>query len=488
MLKKLSEAFERISLRTKLTALTVALIGVLLAVSSLGTGAVLRTYLQQSQDAVLNAAATTLKSEDPTLIQTRLALRQVQLPNLPTDYFIAFLNPDGSIIIGLSASTNPTATPPNVTSLTLPAVALTRGLPFEVDRQGKFTQDNEGEGWRIIAQPLETYPGSIVIALPTGSNNGVIGQYRNIGLIFSALLLLISAMAVYWTISRSLRPLKEVERTASAVAAGDISQRLVEHDGETEIARINRSLNSMLGSIEHAMTDRANTLEQMRRFIADASHELRTPLASLRGYAELYRMGALDDKEKLDDAMLRIESEAKRMGGLVENLLALARMEETPKFNKTQVDVAELCRQVIKDAAAANPNVKILLQGAGRADIADQTFIANVDSDSFKQVLVNLLSNASRFASEAETIEVVLSKTDSHLTLDVVDHGEGIPEQLREKVFERFYRADNSRNRETGGNGLGLAIVRALVEGHGGTIKALETTGGGATIRVVVPV
>lgn len=486
-MNKFVSAFERVSLRAKLTALSIALIGVLLGVTSLGTVAVLRTYLQQSQDTVLTAAAQSLSTENAVDIRPRMALGLVDLPNLPTDYFIAFVDNEGTINLSLSSSTNPRPDVLNVSSLNLPTVVSTRGLPFEIDRSGKLSRDNDGPGWRIIALPLRDMSGSVVVALPTGTNNGVISQYRNIGLAFSVMLLLLSGVAVFWTITRSLRPLKEVERTAAAVAAGDISKRLMEHEGTTEIARINRSLNTMLSSIEGAMGERGRALDQMRRFIADASHELRTPLVAVRGYAELYRMGALKDKAKLDDAMERIESEAIRMSGLVENLLALARLEEHQKLEKTKIDFLQVCLDAIKDAAAANPNLKFKLVTLGGENYAGEPLQLNAELNSIKQILVNLLSNASRFAGKDNNVELAVGQDGANTVFEVRDHGEGIPVELRTKVFERFYRADNSRNRETGGNGLGLAIVKAMVEAHGGTIEALETPGGGATFRVAIP-
>jgi two-component system OmpR family sensor kinase len=224
----------------------------------------------------------------------------------------------------------------------------------------------------------------------------------------------------------------------------------------------------------------------MQRFIADASHELRTPLVSVRGYAELYRMGALNSKKKLDDAMNRIESEAVRMTGLVESLLALARLEETVNLEKLQVNLAQVCADSAKDAAVAG-NVKVRLTRLDGEDLGQDAVFAMVDLNAIKQVIINLLSNASRFTPAKSSIEIALGTEGKRVILEVRDHGEGIPVELRDKVFERFYRADNSRNRETGGNGLGLAIVRALVEGHEGTIKAIETPGGGATFRVSLP-
>jgi two-component system OmpR family sensor kinase len=264
------------------------------------------------------------------------------------------------------------------------------------------------------------------------------------------------------------------------VADGDISQRLIERPGNTEIARLNHSLNTMLGSVENAMVSRNKTLEQMRRFVADASHELRTPLVSVRGYAELYRMGALKKKSDIAEAMGRIESEAIRMTGLVESLLTLARLDDGAKLQTTKVDLVSLAAEVAQDYSVTDGHREVKLINLDGSTIAkDVKVFAKVDANSIRQVFTNLLNNAGRFSPEGRTIEVIF---------EVRDHGEGIPKQLRSKVFERFYRADNSRNRETGGSGLGLSIVSTIVSRHDGEIVADETVGGGATFRVTLPI
>lgn len=480
--------WERISLRSKLTALSVALIGLLLLVSSVGTMALLRTYLQQSQDSVLTSTATVLSHEDPMLVEARLATRQLSLPNLPTDYYIAFLDPNGALILGLAAGSNTTSKLPNLTSFDLASVVATHGMPFEVDVHGAFAPENNGPGWRIVAMPLVGTMGSMVVALPTDLNNGLVSQYRSIGLTFGILLLLFSGTSIWLTITRALRPLKEVERTAAAVASGDTEKRLLNLEGATEIARVNRSLNTMLDSIDQALKDRGKTVDQMRRFVADASHELRTPLVSVRGYAELYRMGALKDKTALDDAMGRIESEAIRMTSLVESLLTLTRLDETAHLTKSSTDLVALSLEAGKDVAAAEAKRSIRVVDLEGQEIGVGVAVtALVDTNSIRQVLINLLANASRFSPKGEPIDVALGTSDDRVIIEVRDHGEGIAESLREKIFERFYRVDNSRNAETGGSGLGLAICRAIVERHGGDISAHETPGGGATLRVSLP-
>jgi two-component system OmpR family sensor kinase len=491
---KLGLAWERISLRTKLTALSVAIIGVLVFVSSLGTIALLRTYLQANLDGQLTSTAATLSHEDPTLLEDRLATHQLQLPSLPSDFYIAYLDTDGSLLIGLVSSASGNSNDvPNTSNFSSKYVIATKGIPFEVNGKGQISDDAGTRGWRMVAVPLTGMDGSLVVALPTGANSALLAQYGLIGGGFGALLLILSGLSIWLTINSALKPLNEVERTAEAVTEGDISQRLIEQDGDTEIARLNRSLNTMLDGIETAMQDRSKTLDQMRRFVSDASHELRTPLVSVRGYAELYRMGALKKPEQIGEAMERIESEAVRMTGLVESLLTLTRMDETTKLGLTKINMISLAVDAAKDASVADGKRKIVITDLNGNPLSDDAVLeAKVDANSMRQVLTNLLANASRFSPAGAQIEIALdnkAKVDGRkfLILEVRDHGEGIPEQLREKVFERFYRVDNSRNSETGGSGLGLAIVSTIVTRHGGTIVATETPGGGATLRVAIP-
>ncbi|MEY2737572.1 MAG: hypothetical protein RL683_690 [Actinomycetota bacterium] len=486
MNRKLAAGWHRVSLRSKLTALSVAIIGILLIISSVGTVSLLRTYLQATTDNVLVSTANTLRIEDPATLQAKIASRQVSLPRLPTDYYIAYLDTSGTLLLGIEPSANSEMVIPNLSKFTLEAVLTTEGLPFEIDDKGlPTTEINEGKGWRIIAVPLTTTPGTLVVALPVDADNALISQYRAIGTGFGGLLVVLSALAIWLTISSALRPLKEVERTAQAVAAGDISRRLIENDSNTEVDRINRSLNTMLGSIENALESRGKALDQMRRFVSDASHELRTPLASVRGYAELYRMGALKKKDDLDDAMGRIESEAHRMADLVESLLTLARMDESTALTLVDTDLVQMSIDAAKDASVADYKRKIVVQNFAGVELGpDNHVFASVDPMAFRQVLTNLLANASRFSPEDQNIELAIGREGHKAVIEVRDHGEGIPKQLREKVFERFFRADNSRNRETGGSGLGLSIVKTILDRHKATIVALETPGGGTTMRI----
>ena len=470
--------WERISLRTKLTTLSVGLIGVLLVVSSAGTIALLNTYLQRNTDTLLTTTANQLKGESPQLLEAKVATGRLTLPSLPSDYYIAILDAQGNQYLGLISATGGGREVPNFSSLTLETVLETQGIPFDISVDRSARPDRQ---WRMVALPLDLARGSVVVALPTNTNRQIIAEYSVIGGRFGVFLLVLSGFSIWLTITSALRPLKEVERTAAAVKAGKFSSRLLTRHGKTEIGRLNRALNSMLDSIETAVSGKDKTLDQMRRFVSDASHELRTPLVTVRGYAELYRMGAITKKQDVAEAMQRIESEAIRMSGLVESLLTLTRMDELGNLETSETDIAELADAVVKDASVANQKVSF------RAVRIGKNFVGQFDGDRIKQVLTNLVANASRFAPESSEVTLEIESREKDFVIRIADHGDGIPESLRDKVFERFYRADNSRNRDTGGSGLGLAIAKSIVTAHQGQIWAEETEGGGATFVIEIP-
>lgn len=491
MPSKLASAWEKVSLRSKLTGLSVAIIGLLLLISSFGTVSVLRAYLQQNTDNLLSATASILAQQNPAQIESRLSARRLTLPRLPSDYLIAVIDSKGETVYRIMASDASDMKLPNLEELDLEVVFSTAGVPFDLDQYGALGEVtiDERDSWRVVAQPFRSFEGSVVVALPNSTNLELLRQYRAIGGGFGFLLLGLSGLSIWLTIAQALRPLREVERTAKLVASGDLSQRLIERPGKTEIARLNRSLNSMLDSLEDSVSSRNKTLGQMRRFVADASHELRTPLVSVRGYAELYRKGALKKKSEVQEAMLRIESEAIRMSSLVESLLTLARLDENQQLDAKKVDMIELVKSVIKTGASKDKNLTFTVLTLSGAKLPkDQQVFAEVNESQIRQVLVNLIENAKRFSTNKSSIEIGIGQKDEdEVIIEVIDHGEGIPKQLRDKIFERFYRADNSRNRETGGTGLGLAIVKEIVLLHKGRIEVRDTPQGGATFRVKLP-
>jgi two-component system OmpR family sensor kinase len=491
MPSKLARAWEQVSLRSKLTGLSVAIIGLLLLISSFGTVSVLRAYLQQNTDNLLSATASILAQQNPAEIESRLTAKRLTLPRLPSDYLISVLDPRGETVYRIMASDASDMTLPNLEALDLEVVFSTAGVPFDLDQNGSLGEVtiDEKDSWRVVAQPFRDFEGSVAVALPNSTNLELLRQYRAIGGGFGFLLLGLSGLSIWLTIAQALRPLREVERTAKLVASGDLSQRLIERPGKTEIARLNRSLNTMLDSLEDSVSSRNKTLGQMRRFVADASHELRTPLVSVRGYAELYRKGALKKKSEVQEAMLKIESEAIRMSSLVESLLTLARLDENQQLDAKKVDMIELIQSVVKSGSSGDKKLTFTVLTLSGAKLPkDEKIYAEINEGQIRQVLVNLIENAKRFSSTKSSIEIGIGqKTEDEVIFEVIDHGEGIPKQLRDKIFERFYRADNSRNRETGGTGLGLAIVKEIVLLHKGRIEVRDTPQGGATFRVKLP-
>ena len=221
----------------------------------------------------------------------------------------------------------------------------------------------------------------------------------------------------------------------------------------------------------------------MRRFVGDASHELRTPLTSIRGFAELYRQGALPERADVDRAMSRVEGEASRMGLLVEDLLLLARLDQQRPLDQAPVDLLELAGDAVQDAQAVDPSrtVELEVVAAGPAPVVLG------DAARLRQVFGNLAANALTHTPAGTPVQLRVSTSTDTATVEVIDHGPGISEQDRSRVFERFFRADTSRARASGGSGLGLSIVAALVKAHQGSVTVEETPGGGATFRVALP-
>jgi two-component system OmpR family sensor kinase len=265
--------------------------------------------------------------------------------------------------------------------------------------------------------------------------------------------------------------------TAGAIAAGELSRRVSPADARTEVGRLGIALNAMLDRLEEAFAQRTASERRLRQFIADASHELRTPLASIRGYAELFRMGATRDSVELARAMQRIEDESKRMGVLVEDLLTLARLDREPAHAHMPVDLGSLARDAVKDARVTAPDRDVSLVAA------DGTVVVG-DSDRLQQVLANLLRNALVHTPAGTPVDVTVTREAATVVVRVRDHGPGLPTEATERLFERFWRAEGGRERGSAGAGLGLAIVAAIVSAHGGSIDAANAPGGGAVFTV----
>jgi two-component system, OmpR family, sensor kinase len=337
-----------------------------------------------------------------------------------------------------------------------------------------------GLQYRVLREQSDTGTGYLVIAVPLTDMSQTLTRLRNIELIVIAGVLLALVACAWFLIRLGLRPLERMGSTARAIAAGDLSRRVSPENPRTEVGRLGLALNAMLGQIEQAFAERQASEDRLRRFISDASHELRTPLTSIRGYAELFRMGATTGDEETAKAMARIEEEAARMGVLVEDLLALARLDEMPQTRHDAVDLEPLVRDAADDARAAAPDREIAVSVAGR-------HVATGDPSQLRQVLANLTRNALTHTPAGTPVELSLRDADGYVRVDVRDHGPGLPQDATASVFERFWRSEGGRERGKAGAGLGLAIVAAIVDAHGGRVSASNAPGGGALFAIEIP-
>jgi two-component system, OmpR family, sensor kinase len=290
-----------------------------------------------------------------------------------------------------------------------------------------------------------------------------------------------ASLASWWVIRHGLRPVDRMVETAAAIAAGDLSRRVPDADPDTELGRLGTALNEMLGQIEAGIQERAAGEARLRRFVADAAHELRTPLTSLRGYAELYRQGALPTTEAVGNAMGRIESEGARMARLVDDLLLLARTDQGRPLEKEPVDLVRLAREAAGDFAAADPGRPVTSELDGSAVVVG-------DPIRLRQAIDNLLANVRAHTPPGTPARVSVQRNGRWAEVTVADEGPGIPLQEQPRVFERFWRGDPARGRTSdGGAGLGLSIVEALVRANGGAVTVDSGPGQGTAFTIRLP-
>jgi two-component system OmpR family sensor kinase len=375
---------------------------------------------------------------------------------------------------------------PRVPDLSTAQASAIAGDPYTVG------STRSGSTWRAVAYPLSTADGtpagSIVVALPLGDIDRTVRKMTLVLVLSGVGILLLGAAAGTWAVRRSLRPLREIETTAAAIADGDLSQRVPAASEHTEVGRLSAALNGMLAQIEQAFGAQTASEARMRRFVADASHELRTPLATIRGYGELYRMGALTSTDQVDDTMRRIEQSAIRMGALVEDLLALARVDEGRPMHMAPVDLTVLAADAVSDLHALDPSRSTRLVPLVDGAPGGPCLVVGEESR-LRQVLANLVGNTVQHTPPGTPVEIAVGILPTgEGAIEVRDHGPGIDPEHAARVFERFYRVDASRGRDSGGAGLGMAIVAAIVDAHHGSVRLEQTPGGGTTVRVTLPV
>jgi two-component system OmpR family sensor kinase len=346
-----------------------------------------------------------------------------------------------------------------------------------------FTMQSSGGTGARYRSAAVTVPGgdTLVVAVSLRETDDTLHRLVMVeGLVGAGVILALVLLG--WAVIRiGLRPLERIGRVASEIAQGDLSRRVSPTDHRTEVGRLGRSLNEMLGQIERAFTARRQSEDRLRRFLADASHELRTPLASIRGYAELFRLGAADDPATLERAMARIEAEAARMGVLVEDLLSLAALDQAPERPRVPVDLGELAAHAAEDARVTAPDRDISV------DVDEPEVVVMGDPDQLRQLLSNLMRNAVIHTPAGTPIELGVHREGGVAHLEVRDHGPGLPDDAGDQLFERFWRTEGGRSRGKGGAGLGLAIVKAIATAHGGSVHAGNAADGGACFAASMP-
>ena len=534
------------------------LLAVGLFAAGVGTAVFLRSSLIDGIDTQVVALARTEAGAplmDFEVVDGRLRVTDKD-DAAPVDYFVAVYDPIEPEMNLLELAGGRRGGPePAVPDL----LTLQKAQENELRIEQLSSLDGEAV-FRATVSTQQTEDGSVLypqlVAVPMTGVNRTIANYIGIYSILAVVILVAGAFATRFLVTLTFRSLGQVESTAEAIAAGDLSQRMTDIEPTTtEVGRLKTAINAMLNHVDAAISERDSTVRQMRRFIGDASHELRTPLVTVRGYAELYRMGAVRGDEDVAQSMDRIEKEAIRMGLLVEDLLALARLDEKRDVVIVPVDLRPIARDAALDVRAAAPmrpvavidttdsmpwpatpigvdepeakrrtgstsaiaragaTLSLLrrrpkpLPAADADEVTADTLptvlptlhrgptpaplqpIVLGDENRIRQIVTNLLGNARRFTADDSPIElrVGVDHTARMGWVEVIDHGEGVPDQIKEKIFQRFWRADTSRTRETGGSGLGLSIVASIVEALHGSVDVVDTPGGGATFRVSFP-
>lgn len=471
---------------------------------------------------------------------------------LPTEYFVAVYEPVEGAHLATAGGDSADAGSAPVFPDSYPLDVATAN-----EQQVVTLPSEDGETEFRAAVTVQEYQNIFyaqMVAVPVASINQVVANYVAIYSILALLILVGGAVATRYLVTLTFRSLGQVESTAEAISGGDFSLRMTDIEPTTtEVGRLKVAINAMLDRVDAAISQRDSTVRQMRRFVGDASHELRTPLVTVRGYAELYRMGAIRGEDDISQSMERIEKEAIRMGVLVEDLLALARLDERRDVVIAPVDLRPVARDAALDLRAAAPMRPVSVidttadelpppilpsapdepddkrrppttaltragatlsllrrrpkpvpatSAAGVRELPPITPVPEAppaagapvpvvlgDENRVRQVVANLIGNARRFTSDDSPIELRVGVDTTTLLgwVEVVDHGDGVPDQIKDKIFQRFWRADTSRTRETGGSGLGLSIVASIVDALHGTVAVTDTPGGGATFRVAFP-
>jgi two-component system OmpR family sensor kinase len=468
--------FANSSLRNRLTVGVLILSAFGFAGAGFGAQALLQDYLiHQVDDQLLSVVGGVADRLDQAGIardddDDQAARAATPLNRVPTSISVTVLDPFGNLVGGIGGDFNSNQITDYVKGLLPGQVAAFGAKPFTVEAPGA--------DFRVATTVLPSSLGSVIVAQSLSDFDKTTHQISIVFLIIGGIVLLFIAFASRQVIKLSMKPLKKIEETAEQIAAGDLSARLENFEPDTEVGRLSTSLNTMLSRIEESFAARAQSEDKLRRFVADASHELRTPLTSIRGFAELHRQGAVPEGEKTKELISRIEKESMRMGYLVEDLLLLARMDQSRELVLVDLDLSSLVTEAVTSAQAAGPDHPIT------SEIAHNVHTQG-DADKVYQVVTNLLANARAHTPAGTAIHVSTYATKDGSYVSVADNGPGLSTEDQLHVFERFYRVDSSRQRSSDdGSGLGLSIVDEVMKAHGGAVSVASEPGKGATFTL----
>ena len=474
------------SLRNRLILATLGLAAIAIAASDFAASNSLRTFLINQADSQLNEVVQTsmlrldragIDSANQDGDGDENGFRPLRpLGAVPTTTAVTLLDISGNVIGRIGGEFANSIDLNEFKKLTPEKVDSLNELPFTI------SGDDGETDIRAIARSLPSGEGTVVISVALDSVEKTVAGLRGIFILISFIVLISIAIVARSLIKLTLKPLNQIEKTAAAIAEGDLSARLPEVNSRTEVGRLTGSLNTMLSRIEESFTIRTESENKLRRFVADASHELRTPLTAIRGFAELHRQGAVVGEDKTKELISRIEKESIRMSSLVEDLLLLARLDQSRELTFDPVDINHLVKEAVASAQAAGPGYEITVSSTN-----DEVFVLG-DSMRIHQAIANLLANARTHTPVGTKIAVNISQGDLETKISISDNGPGLSEEDQKRVFERFFRADPSRVRVGGeGSGLGLAIVDAVMKAHGGRVEVNSKIGAGATFTIVFP-
>jgi two-component system, OmpR family, sensor kinase len=460
----------RLSLRARLVLGVIVLAALGLTIADVATYTSLRSFLLTRVDRSLDQNEHAFDQPDEDLGQGG-----------PPDVYVQLRSLDGTQVL----ATRPMQTFPGQSSRPAPrlpakiSVSETGGSGRDHARYFTVPAQAGEDRYRVRASIEPGASAMLVVAASLHDVDDTLERLLLIELLVTAGVLLALAVLGLWVVRLGLRPLREIEQTADAIAGGDLTQRVERAEDRTEVGRLGLALNEMLSRIESSFRAQEASEQRMRRFVADASHELRTPLAAVRAYAELFTRGARQRPEDLDRSMSGISRESERMSVLVEDLLLLARLDEGRPLRHEPVQLDEVVREAVDAAHAVDPDRPLTLE-------AEPVFVLG-DHGRLRQIVDNLLGNVRSHTPGDTPVRVTIARDDGSAVIEVSDDGPGMSEEELERVFERFYRADPSRSRSSGGIGLGLSIVAAVAEAHGGRADAESEPGRGTTFRIVLP-